>query len=152
MIRARIWLVVVLIGVLAAYFLLFAGHGELVTVLRVIDGDTLEVEYRGVVERLRLIGIDAPERNECFYDEATEALSSMVQHGQVRLEVGTESRDKYGRLLGYVFTGGTFINEEMVTAGYATEWQYGLNDKYVRRLVTAESLARRQARGLWGRC
>jgi hypothetical protein len=67
----------------------------------VTDGDTLSVEVDGTLERVRLIGIDAPEHGECLADVASERLTELLSGGKVRLETDTTDRDRYGRLLRY---------------------------------------------------
>lgn len=72
-------------------------------VTRVIDGDTVEVSRDGVLDRVRLLGIDTPERGECGYDEATALVGDLVTGREVTLVVGSsDDRDRYGRLLRFV--------------------------------------------------
>lgn len=105
---------------------LTATAEPLIHVTRVIDGDTIEVELHGEIERVRLLCIDTPERGEPGYAEAAEYLNALVANG-VRLEKDPEHghRDNFGRLLRYVWVGETLVNVEMVRAGhsaYATRW------------------------------
>jgi micrococcal nuclease len=100
-----------------------------VTVTRVIDGDTIEVSDGN---RVRLIGIDTPERGECGYDEATAALRSLIGGAQVRLVPGArDDVDRYGRLLRYVEANGMDANLEMVRSGLAIT-RYDSRDGYGR--------------------
>jgi endonuclease YncB( thermonuclease family) len=100
-----------------------------VTVSRVIDGDTIEVSDGN---RVRLIGIDTPERGECGYDEATAALRSLIGGAQVRLVPGArDDVDRYGRLLRYVEADGMDANLEMVRSGLAIT-RYDSRDGYGR--------------------
>lgn len=72
-------------------------------IVSVTDGDTLVVQQGGVEERVRLLGIDTPERGQCGYDEATAAMAATVASGTVTLVVGSsDDRDQYDRLLRYV--------------------------------------------------
>lgn len=72
-------------------------------VTRVVDGDTIEVSRDGVVERVRLLGIDTPERGQCGYDEATALVGGLVTGREVTLVVGSsDDRDRYERLLRFV--------------------------------------------------
>lgn len=72
-------------------------------VTRVVDGDTIEVSRDGVVERVRLLGIDTPERGECGYDAATALVTDLVAGREVTLVVGSpDDRDRYERLLRFV--------------------------------------------------
>lgn len=80
-----------------------AGPGAGWQVTRVVDGDTVEVSRDGVVERVRLLGIDTPERGECGYDEATALVGDLVAGRAVTLVVGSsDDRDRYDRLLRFV--------------------------------------------------
>lgn len=73
------------------------------TVTHVVDGDTVEVARDGVTERVRLLGIDTPERGECGYAEARDAAAGLVEGREVTLVVGSsDDRDRYGRLLRFV--------------------------------------------------
>lgn len=92
---------------------------------RVIDGDTIVAEIDGKHEKIRLIGVDTPETVhpskpvEYFSKEASEFTKRMVEGKQVRLEFDWQKRDKYGRLLAYIFLiDGVFVNAEIVKQGY----------------------------------
>ena len=92
---------------------------------RIIDGDTLAIHYRSpapVVERLRLLGVDTPERGEPGYEEAAAALARLIGRGPVRIEFDTPGkveRDRYGRLLVYLYAGGKCINVELIRQGHS---------------------------------
>lgn len=118
-------------------------------VRRVIDGDTVVIEGG---ERVRYVGIDTPERGEPFYGEARERNRSLVQGRVVRLEIcDEEERDKYGRLLAFVYVDAVFVNRLIIEDGLA------------RRLIIPpcglpvavefkrlERRARKRRLGLWG--
>jgi micrococcal nuclease len=89
-----------------------------VEVLEVVDGDTLRVVLDGGEEEVRLLGINAPEHDECFGDRAREALEQRLAGGPLRLGEGTE-RDQYGRLLAYAYAGDTLLNLALVQNGLA---------------------------------
>ncbi len=77
------------------------------TATHVVDGDTIDVTRDGVTERVRLLGIDTPERDECGYAEARDAMSTLVADRPVALVAGSsDDRDRYGRLLRYVEVAG----------------------------------------------
>lgn len=120
-------------------------------VVRVIDGDTIEVELAGEVERVRYIGIDTPEMNDRraavreLAVAAKEANARLVEGRRVRLELDVEKRDRYGRLLAYVFVGDTMVNEALVRSGHAAPYTFPPNVKYVERFVEAARLARAEA-------
>lgn len=98
-------------------------------VVDVIDGDTIDVEGG---RRVRLIGIDTPERGECGYSEAAAALRSLVGGKAVRLVPGArDDVDRYGRLLRYVEVGGLDVNLEMIRRGHAIA-RYDSRDGYGR--------------------
>src|ERR671925_1352101 len=115
--------------------------GGTARVLRVIDGDTIEVELAGKAETVRLIGVDTPETRhprkpvQAFGKEATAFTRQMVEGKEVRLEFDVQPRDKYGRLLGYVYVGDTMLNAELVRQGYAQVATYPPNVKYQERFL-----------------
>ena len=134
------------------------GPGRPALVVRVIDGDTVEVRFRGGLERVRLIGVDTPETVapgepvECFGREATAFTRRWLEGRRVRLELDVELRDRYGRLLAYVWAGGELFNEVLVREGYAQVATFPPNVRYVDRFLAAQREARREGRGLWGGC
>lgn len=119
-----------------------------VFVTRVIDGDTVEIEGG---YHVRYIGVDTPERDELYYGEALEVNRRLVEGKKVRLEKDVEDRDKYGRLLRYVWVDNTMVNAELVRLGYAYSCPYPPNLKYQAYFLQLEKEARRQRRGLWNR-
>jgi len=141
------WVIITLALVLA---LLATGCSELnenaVFVTRVIDGDTIEIASG---HRVRYIGIDTPERGEPYYWEALNANRALVEGKKVRLERDTEDKDKYGRLLRYVWVDDTMVNAELVRLGYAYSRFYPPNLKYQTHLLQLEEEAREQKLGLW---
>lgn len=121
------------------------------TVLDVIDGDTLEVQAPGgPVERVRLVGINAPERGECFDLEATDALAELVGDGPVVLEADESDRDRYDRLLRYVEVDGSLVNEQLVRGGFARSQAFPPDTGRQDQLDRAEDEARSAGAGLWG--
>ena len=119
-------------------------NGVLVT--RVIDGDTIEIEGG---ERVRYLGIDTPEVKEHFGSEALKKNQELVEGRRVYLEKDTENRDKYGRLLRYVWIGNTMVNGELVRIGYARSYSYLPNVKYQVYFLQLEIQARDQHLGMW---
>ena len=125
------------------------------------DGDTLRVRVGGTDESVRLIGIDTPEthgRNglvECFGKEAAKHLTSLVPNGTVvRLVRDVEARDRYGRLLAYVYRSedNLFVNLAMARDGYADVLTYPPNVAHASEFVAAVAEARHDNRGLWAAC
>ena len=88
-------------------------------VLRVIDGDTIEVEMDGDPYRVRYIGIDTPEKSDICYDTAKEANTRLVDGQTVKLVRDVSDTDNYGRLLRYVYVNDTFVNEVLIRTGLA---------------------------------
>ena len=130
-------------------------------VVYVVDGDTLDIEIDGQIERVRLIGIDTPETVsrsvpvQCFGAEASKALLGLVPPGSaVKLERGPEARDRYGRLLLYVYrqSDGLFVNQWMIEGGFAESVSYAPNDGLAVQFDRARDKARAEHRGLWGAC
>lgn len=121
---------------------------------RVVDGDTIEVAQLGAV---RLIGIDSPEMNydlsvpQPFAREAKRCCERLVDGKDVSLLFDVQKRDKYGRVLAYVFVGDIFVNAELVKAGLATAYHIPPNGRYRTRLKRFERQARGQGRGIWSK-
>lgn len=131
-----------------------AGERQAV-VQRVVDGDTI-VLVGG--DRVRYIGVDTPELHhprkpvQFYAREAMEFNRRMVEGKTVRLEFDVERRDKYSRLLAYVYLpDGTFVNAEMVRQGYAQLLTFPPNVKYVALFRKLQTEAREANRGLWGK-
>lgn len=127
-------------------------------VVKVVDGDTIDVDVDGKVERLRLIGINTPETVdprrpvECFGKEASDKAKEFLLGEEVELESDPTQtdRDKYGRLLRYVRTKeGFFYNLEIIKQGYAYEYTYDVPYKYQKDFRAAQAEAENQRKGLW---
>jgi endonuclease YncB( thermonuclease family) len=123
-------------------------------VARVIDGDTLELRNGA---RVRLVQIDAPEAGgECHAAQSTKALANLLPRGaEIRLESDPklDDRDRYGRLLRYVFREGQNVNLLLVQQGAASVWFFqGDRGRYWRELKRAADTARAKKRGGWGDC
>lgn len=127
-------------------------------VIKVVDGDTLDVSINGINERLRLIGINTPETVdprkpvECFGKEASDKSKEMLSGKKVILESDSSQgeRDKYGRLLRYVFLeDGTNFNLYMIKNGYAYEYTYNTPYKYQSEFKQAQIEAKNNNSGLW---
>lgn len=124
-------------------------------VSRVVDGDTIELANG---EKVRYIGINAPESVkpntpvECFALEAKEKNRELVEGKEVRLEKDVSNKDKYGRLLRYVYVGDLFVNLVLVKDGYANVSTYPPDIKYAATLTKAQTEARSKGAGLWTSC
>ena len=123
---------------------LLLGCGE--QVVEVYDGDTFLLANG---EKVRLLGINAPEIGEPGSDIARDYLENLLLHHRVRLVREDVDRDKYGRLLRYVYLGNRFINEEMVARGYAESYFLDENDRLKPRFDSIEIVACKNRRGLW---
>lgn len=129
-----------------------------VAVVDVVDGDTIEVRLDGEVEDVRYIGIDTPESVapdqpvECFGPEASAANERLVGGRRVRLEFDAERRDRYGRLLAYVYLGERFVNAELLREGFATTLTIAPNDSFAGLFDRLEQEAGNAGRGLWAAC
>lgn len=126
-------------------------------VLRVIDGDTIEVLLNEKKEKIRVIGINTPEvvdprkAVECFGKEASSFAKQILEGQTVILEsdLSQQERDKYGRLLRYIFVNNIDFGKRMIAEGYAYEYTYDSPYKYQLEYKNAESEASEQKLGLW---
>lgn len=119
-------------------------------VARIVDGDTIECPTG---TRIRLIGMDTPEMRQApFGREARAALMDRIPVGTtVAIELDVEQRDRYDRVLGYVWSDGVLINWWLVRNGWAVLATYPPNVRYVDWFTRAQAEARAEARGLWAR-
>lgn len=121
-----------------------------VRVVSVVDGDTVRVLMPdGHEERVRLIGIDAPEDGSLLDHEATSYLEGLVLGEEVRLVGDVSDRDPFGRLLRYLYVGDLFVNEEMVRAGLAVAKRYEPDTAMAGVLEAAQDKAENGALGLF---
>jgi micrococcal nuclease len=128
-------------------------------VVSITDGDTIRVQLAsGREERVRYIGVDTPELahfgdpDECFGARATAYNARLVGGRTVRLVRDVEPRDRYGRLLAYVYAGRTFVNAELVRAGYAQVLTVPPNVRFADRFRRLAAAARSAGSGLWSAC
>jgi endonuclease YncB( thermonuclease family) len=136
---------------LSSFLILFFASTALATtfsgkVVKVTDGDTLQIMWNGKAEKIRLAGIDCPEKSGQAFGTAATRYALELAAQQVVL-VRVASRDRYGRMVGeIILPDGRSLNQELVRAGYA--WWYR---KYStdRTLADLEDEARRNRRGLW---
>jgi len=133
-----------------------AGSQAMVT--GVVDGDTIEVAWRGGRERVRLLGVNTPETVhptrpvECFGPEASAYTKHSLLGRRVRLSFDRVRRDNYGRLLAYVELDGRRFNDELLDGGYARLLVIPPNGSHARAMLDHELAARAAGRGLWGAC
>ncbi len=123
----QIVLVLILLGIILAGSVKLEAEQtkiELVekeNVVRVIDGDTFVLENG---ERVRLIGIDTPEKGEMCFEEAKNRLEELVLGKNVLLYKDRSMRDKYGRLVRFVYVDGFFVNNVLVEEGFAFAFEF----------------------------
>lgn len=156
--KLPVWAVVILLCAAALARVVELQSEQTITaavVQRVIDGDTV-VLVGG--ERVRYIGVDTPELHhpkkkvQPYAREATEFNRRLVEGQKVRLELDVERRDKYGRLLAYVYLeDGRFVNAELLKEGYAQLLTIPPNVRYADLFVGLQKQARDAKRGLWGK-
>jgi micrococcal nuclease len=130
---------------------------SLCTVTRVVDGDTIELSNS---ETVRYIGIDTPELREKkgskwvynprpYAEDAKSFNKALAEGKEVRLEFDVEKRDRYKRLLAYVYSEDKMINLEMIKQGYAMIYTHPPNVRYAEKFLEAQRYARENKKGLW---
>ncbi len=143
---------ILLLTFLTVLLSISCSNSQTLKCTRVVDGDTIVLNNG---ERVRLIGVDTPETKhprkpvEYYGKEASAFTKRMVEGKEVRLEYDWQKRDKYDRLLAYVYLkDGTFLNAEIVKQGYGhayTKFPF----KYIDQFRQYEKEARKAKRGLW---
>jgi micrococcal nuclease len=137
-----------------------AARGEVGRVVLVVDGDTIHVQLGGVREKVRYIGVDTPETKDprrpvgCFGEQASAFNEQLVGGERVRLVRDVEPRDRFGRLLAYVYrvSDGLFVNAELARLGYAKPLTIAPDVRFAERFAALARDAREQRRGLWSAC
>ena len=133
----------------------------LITIHKVVDGDTVDIDINGNTERVRLIGVNTPETKhptkpiECFGPEASAYLTQLLPKGtHVRIERDIEARDRYGRMLLYLYreSDNLFINLDLVLRGYGTPMSIEPNTFHRNDFVRAAAQAEAANVGLWKAC
>jgi micrococcal nuclease len=177
----RHWLGSFVLFVVVAVVVLRPWEGKLedgpasavVPVIRVVDGDTIDVRLDGQDEYVRLIGVDTPETVkpdtpvQCFGERASHFTKRRLTGRRVRLVFGVERRDVYDRLLAYVYLPNRTLavpqphksrqrdwlfNAILVRRGLARSLTIPPNDRFAPRFRRLELAASRAGRGLWGAC
>jgi len=137
------------------------GQADLVKIVKVVDGDTVDINLDGHTERVRLIGVNTPETKhptkpiECFGPEASAYMTQLLPKGTtVRIERDVEARDRYGRMLLYLYLGSDnlFINLDLVARGYGTPMSIEPNTFHRNDFVRAAAQAEAANVGLWKAC
>ncbi len=133
---------------------------DVASVIKVIDGDTIILRLQGAIETVRLIGVDTPETVhptkpvECFGPEASAFTHSVLKpKTQVRVQRDVEARDRYQRLLVYLYLiDGTFVNQELLRLGFARTMNIAPNTVFATNFASIETAARKNQIGLWLKC
>ncbi|MCM3130139.1 MULTISPECIES: thermonuclease family protein [unclassified Paenibacillus] len=133
------------------------GSGRLpATLIEVIDGDTLHVEVEGREEKVRLLLIDTPEtvhpqkEVQPFGKDASNFVKKQTNKGDIELELDVSERDKYGRLLAYVWVNDKMLNEQLLEYGLArVAYIYPPNTKYVDQFEEIQKTAQKASKGIW---
>ncbi len=124
-----------------------AFSGELLTckVVKVIDGDTIDVNLTNGTAKIRLYGIDAPEKDQEYGKQSARLLSRLINNEIIKVYV--VDKDRYGRLVGKIYFEGEYINHTMVKEGAAWWYkQYASKDIDIK---LAEEWAKKEQEGLW---
>jgi micrococcal nuclease len=125
-------------------------------VVRIVDGDTIHVRLGERVEKVRYIGVNTPEVHhpskgeEPGGREAAVVNRQLVDGRRVRLELDAQARDRYGRLLAYVWVDETMVNAELVRRGFAQVMTVPPNVRHQTLFLKLQREARDAGRGLWG--
>jgi len=143
--KTVIFIILILLFGIFYYNLTTPINQEKVKVIRVIDGDTVELDNN---LKVRLIGINTPEKNEPLYDDAKVFLENKIGSNQIYLvKMGV---DRYNRILGYLFSNNQNLNEEILKEGLGHLYYYETDDFY-KTLQRAENKARVNEQGIWSR-
>lgn len=154
MLKLKKYLVVILLCLLVQC----SSQADIGTVMVVYDGDTIEVQLTsGEKEKIRLIGVDAPETDSENHETRLKALFSkrfafkFLYKKRVRIQYDWEKRDTYGRLLAYIWTeDGTFFNEFVINKGFAAAYtRFKYKPEYRERFLQAEEYAKKRGNGIW---
>jgi micrococcal nuclease len=137
---------------------------QIYQVTHVIDGDTIQVQINGITETVRLIGVDTPETVDprkpvqCYGPEASAETKRLLEGKQVTLEADPSQgdRDKYGRLLRYVYwftdDGYLLVNDALIYYGFGREYTYDQPYEYQKLFKASQESAQANKRGLWAMC
>ncbi len=136
------------------------GDASVGRVVKVVDGDTIHVQLGAMREKVRYIGVDTPETKDprrpvqCYGQKAADFNARLVDGELVRLVRDVEERDRYGRLLAYVYRmrDELFVNAELARLGYAQPLSIAPDVRHADRFARLARKAREAGRGLWSAC
>ena len=135
-----------IIALLTLLIILLSIQQQQNIVVNVIDGDTFLLKTG---EKVRLTGIDAPEKGELYYNESKQFLEDLIIDKIVVLEKDISNKDLYGRSLRYVYVDGSMVNLELVSVGFAEAKEYPPDTRYTSELREAENDAKANSLGIW---
>lgn len=145
--KKQLPIIVIVLVLLFGYYLLFTKETRIeANAVKIIDGDTFITDSG---ERVRLIGMDTPEKNEYYYKEAKKRLEDLILNKTILLENDQGKKDKYGRYLRYVFINDTFVNIKLVEEGYARPLTIKPNYKFEKEIKKAANSAMNKGIGIW---
>ncbi|MDX9970771.1 MAG: thermonuclease family protein [Candidatus Gracilibacteria bacterium] len=128
---------------------------EKVVVVNIVDGDTIDVKNQNnETERIRIIGINTPEKEQCFFNEANKKAEDILLNEEITLENDPtqDEKDRYGRTLAHIIVSGENYGETMIKEGFAKEYTYKKPYKYQATFQEAQAFAINNEIGLWGNC
>lgn len=132
------------------------GVRQQATVVEIVDGDTIKIDYYGKIEKLRMIGIDTSEsvhpnkkKNTRQGKTASNFTKQELLNKKIEVEFDVQKRDKYGRLLGYVYVDGKMYNKTLLEEGYARLATYPPNVRYVDDFKEIQKQAQQNKKGFW---
>lgn len=148
--------IAIIVLAISSFDLLTPDSGVDADEVIVVDGDTLRVTIEGTSERVRILGIDTPERGECGAEEATAYLTQLVGEGPLSVvpDPVADLRDRYDRILAYVEVDGADVGLALVEAGYAVAWWPNSAPTPTRGLAYqhAQTAAEKAGKGSWATC
>lgn len=148
---SRLWVLCILL--ISVYIVVILGdtiqikERQPFMVKRIIDGDTIEIDTG---EQVRYIGIDTPEIGQPYAVEATQKNRNLVQDKTILLERDVLYKDRYNRVLGYVWVDDIMVNNELIKGGYAKILTIPPDTKYEYQFKLSQRYAQDHALGLWG--
>ncbi|MEV5410268.1 thermonuclease family protein [Thermopolyspora sp. NPDC052614] len=124
-------------------------------VVKIVDGDTLDVRYQGKLRRVQLLEVDTPERGQCWNREATARTAALLKPGKaVYLLRDKALKDRYGRYLYYAWNpAGTFVNRNLVRYGFGKAVLFKPNDRFIAQMRADQAKAKKERLRIWsGKC
>ena len=123
-----------------------SAKSETVTIVKILDGDTYDLSDG---RRVRMLGIDTPEKGEPYADSARNLANSFLKGKQVTIDFEKNQKDRYDRYLVYLHFQGILVNKLFLERGFARLYLFSGTRRYNSELITAQKLAREQKIGIW---